>query len=318
MTETSTVMQAGSALQGTQLHGMIAQGSNVSGLAMHGFKFSGATKNGSALSNVRVVNGELLAEQGQTTLSGSDFYDAHLLAEWWNTGVTPTATATVEYKVTAVQAETSYDPTNTGSTYLYTLEQNVDDASDWQPACPLDADSRRVAIPLVATWDQQGNRVASNDLFTLGCTTGVLAKCYRWGYRPWVTSYGDLVSAHWTCTRLARADYCGNGTSHTHDGTEINLWDNLPSPGPIQSRGTTPLLMFFEAGWNTSGAVCLSHARWLLGGNLIAQHCPNRLIAPGPLVLGATVCDTVADVLGLGSSSQMFNDSNLNLNLDLL
>jgi hypothetical protein len=316
--ETATTVQAGSALQGTQLHGAISQGSNVANMAMLGFQFADATRNGSALSNVRIEHGELVAEQNQTTLHGLDLADTHLLAQWRNVKVNPPTTATVEYRITAVQAETSYDPTNTGSTFLYTLEQNVDNADNWQPACPLDADSRRVAIPLTATWDEGGNRVESSTLFTFGCTTGVIAKCYRWGYRPWVSGYGDLVSTHWACTRLARADYCGNGVSHTHDDTAINLWDNLPSPGPIQSHGTTPLLMFFEAGWNTGGAVCLSHARWLLGGNLIAQHCPHRLIAPGLLVLGATVCDTLAEVLGFDPNSRMFNESDLNLNLDIL
>jgi len=72
----------------------------------------------------------------------------------------------------------------------------------------------------------------------------------------------------------------------------------------------------FEAGWNTSGAVCLSHARWLNGGLLIALGCPGKLIAPGIGVLGATVCDTVQDVLDLNSGAMIFNESNLNANLN--
>jgi hypothetical protein len=117
---------------------------------------------------------------------------------------------------------------------------------------------------------------------------------------------------------MARADYCGNGTSHTREGTVINLWDNAPAPGPIEHEGTPPLGMLFEAGWSTTGAVCLSHGRWLLGGPVIALGCPDRLIAPGLGLLGATVCDTVAQVLGQTANARVFNDSNLNLNLDLL
>src|SRR5262249_50734974 len=150
------------------------------------------------------------------------------------------------------------------------------------------------------------------------CTTGVIAKCYRWGYRPWVTGYGNLVAMHWTCTRLARADYCGDGTTHTRDGTEINVWDNAPSPGPIQPHGQTPTAMVFEAGWDTGGAVCLSHARWLQGGSLLALLCPTRLVAPGLGILGATVCDTTSQVLGQAADASMFDESFLNLNLDLL
>jgi hypothetical protein len=112
---------------------------------------------------------------------------------------------------------------------------------------------------------------------------------------------------HWTCTRVARADYCGNGVEHTHDGTLINVWDKLPRP--IQSRAFSPG-MLFEAGWNTGGAVCLSRARWLLDdGALIAALCPDRLVPPG---LGGTVCDTVSQVFGYDANALMFNEAYLN------
>jgi hypothetical protein len=233
--------------------------------------------------------------------------------------VNPPVTTTVEYQITGVQSEDAmkYDPTHTGATYLYTLTQYVDSTGSWQLACPTDADGRNAAIPLAAMWDEHGARVESTTLFTFACTAGVIAKCYRWGYRPWVTGYGDLTTTHWVCTRLARADYCGNGKSHTREGTLINLWDNLPPAGPIQTQGQTPVGMLFEAGWNTSGAVCLSHARWLLGGPTIALGCPDRLLAPGVGILGATVCDTIAQVLGQPGNASIFNESYLNLNLDL-
>jgi len=306
--------------QGRELQGVQLQGTQVLNMAMVGFQLAGATLNGAALANARIEHGELVAEQGQATLHGLDLKDAHLIAQVRNIHVTPTATVNVEYRITGVVAEDAvqYDPTGTGGTYLYTLEQNVDGADNWQPACKLDADGRRAAIPVAATWNEHGDRVESSTLFTFGCTTGVIAKCYRWGYRPWLTGYGDVTATHWACTRMARADYCGNGTTHTQDGTVINLWDNLPSSGPINSHQTAPLGMLFEAGWATTGAVCLSHGRWLLGGPIIALGCPDRLIAPGLLVLNATVCDTVAQVLGQNANARTFNDSYLNLNLDWL
>jgi hypothetical protein len=289
-------------------------------MAMVGFQFTGATLNGVALSNVRIEHGELVAEQGQTTLHDLALNGAHLIAQIRNIHVTPTATATVEYRINGVVAEDAvhYDPTGTGGTYLYTLEQNIDGTGNYQPACNSDSDGRRAAIPLTATWNEHGDRIESSSLFTFGCTTGVIAKCYRWGYRPWLTGYGNVTDTHWACTRMARADYCGNGTAHTHEGTVINLWDNLPAPGPIQPKQTTPLLMLFEAGWTTTGAVCLSHGRWLLGGPIIALGCPDRLIAPGLLIPNATVCDTLAQVLGQNADARVFNDSYLNLNLDWL
>ncbi len=76
--------------------------------------------------------------------------------------------------------------------------------------------------------------------------------------------------------------------------------------------------MVFEAGWDTAGAVCVSHARWLLEGQLLANLCPAKLVPPG--LLGATVCDTVAGVLGYDADAKIFEDSYVNvhlLNLDL-
>jgi len=297
--------------QGSQLQGVVLLGSQLQDKTLRGFQLSGATLSGVALSNLHLEKGELVADQGR----GTALVNAHL------TGQVQTAAGAitlVDYQITAIEAEQAvYDPTSTGNTYLYALAQNVDGTGTYQAACGADQDGRHAAIAMTAIWDSHGNRVESSTLFTFGCTTGAVAKCYRWGYRPWVTGYGDLVATHWACTRLARADYCGNGTSHTRDGTLINVWDNLPAPGPIQAHGAPPLGMLFEAGWSTNGAVCLSHTRWLLNGPVIALGCPDRLIAPGLLLLGGTVCDTVAQALGQSTSARLFDESDLNLNLDL-
>jgi hypothetical protein len=311
--QTSVTEQAGMNMQGMNMQGMNMQGVNLQGMAMLGYRRNGATLAGAALDNVRVERGEVVAERGSTTLRGAALVGAHFLAEVRNLQVTPPATAVVEYRITAVAPELSqYDPTRTGNTFLYTLEQWIGDTGAWQAACPPDTDGRSVAIPLAATWDERGDRIEQGSLFTFGCTTGVIAKCYRWGYRPWVTGYGDLTATHWTCTRVARADYCGIGVPHTRNGTWINVWDKLPAPGPIQRHGLLAVVgMLFEAGWNTGGAVCLSHSRWLLDDGLeIAALCPERLIPPG---LGGTLCNTVQDVLGFDSNAQMFNESYLNL-----
>ena len=310
--QTSSVVQPGINMQGINM-----QGINMQGMAMQGFSVDGATLSGDPLTSVRLDRGELVAAHGGATLRGTSLVGAHLFAQVRNLGVTPPATARVEYRITAIAPESAqYDPTHTGNTFLYTLEQWVADTSTWQSACPADADGKTVAIPLTATWDEHGDRMETSSLFTFGCTTGVIAKCYRWGYRPWVTGYGDLAAVHWTCTRLARADYCGVGVPHTRTGTTINVWDDLPAPGPIQAHGgilgLPPLGMLFEAGWNTEGAVCLSHSRWILDDGLgIAALCPDRLVPPG--LLGETVCDTVSAVLDLDTNARMFNEAFLNL-----
>jgi hypothetical protein len=308
-------------MQGMTMQGMTMQGMTMQGMTMQGMRLGGATIDGDSLGNVHVEHGEVVAVRKGVVLRGADLVGAHFKADVRNTAVTPPKAAVAEYRVTSVELEDpDYDPTGTGDTYLYTLEQWVPDTSSWQPACPADTDGRRVAIPLAATWDEHGDRQPGGSRFTFGCTFGVIAKCYRWGYRPWVTGYGDLAQMHWACTRMARADYCGDGTPHTRNGTQINIWDKLPAPGPIQRRAGLPLPygplpmpgMLFEAGWNTGGAVCLSHARWLLGdADALAALCPGRLIPPSPV--GGTVCDTVSEALGYDGGAKLFNEAYLNL-----
>src|SRR4051812_47322688 len=191
--ETSSIEQPGINMQGINMQGINMQGINMQGMTMQGMSLGGATLSGDTLHSVRVERGELVAERGSVTLRGAALVGAHLHAQVRNLTVTPPASAVVDYRITAVEPERSqYDPTNTGHTFLYTLEQWVDDTGSWQPACSPDTDGRSVAIPLAATFDEHGDRVESSSLFTFGCTTGVIAKCYRWGYRPWVTGYGDL------------------------------------------------------------------------------------------------------------------------------
>ena len=298
----------GTQLQGTQLQGTQLQGTQLQGMSMQGFQLAGATLGGVELTNLRVERGEVVAEQDQVTLHGGSLIGAHLFAQLGNPNAGPPETALLEYRITnIVEEDAKYDPTNTGSTFLYTLEQNVDHGESWQPACPTDLDGRRVAIPLAATWSAQGDRIESSSLFTFGCTTGVIAKCYRWGYRPWIPGYGDLAAMHWACTRLARADYCGDGVSHTEDGTWVNVWDDLTEPGPIQDHGTHHLSgMSFEAAWNTSGAVCLSRTRWKQAMKQVTATCPARRM---PSSRAKKICDNVSDAHDNGLVVLLFNES---------
>jgi ADYC domain-containing protein/pentapeptide repeat protein len=310
--ETSSTQQYGVNMQGVNMQGVNMQGVNMQGVNMQGFELGNATLTGNSLSNLHVERGELVANRGATTLRGTQLTGVHLFAD----GTGPNGDVVIEFRVSSIMADTSnYDPTHTGGTYLYTLEQWVDDTGTWQPACGADYDGRHVAIPVTGIWNTHGDRIESSTQFTMGCTTGVIAKCYRWGYKPWLTGYGaDMTQIHWTCTRMARADYCGDGTPHTHDGTAINVWDTLAYPGPIQRRGfldLPPVGMFFEAGWSTGGAVCLSHARWLIDFDLLSNLCPDRLIAPG--LLGETVCDTLGDVTQYDADASLFDDSYPNL-----
>ena len=188
-----------------------------------------------------------------------------------------------------VEADAS-DPS--GEILLYTLlAKDADDT--WQNLCETDADGVATATLLAGTWDASGARHASTDLVTIGCTSRVLAKCIRWGYKPWQTVNGlALADYHQACTRMARADYCGNGQPHTRDGTLIDIWDNVP----IQELEPAPG-MEFEASWTPDGAYCLSRGRYTLDPDPIVRECPWKLAMPSPedLQAGCLVKLTTAE-----------------------
>ncbi|NVJ01622.1 hypothetical protein HV824_26375 [Myxococcus sp. AM009] len=211
-----------------------------------------------------------------------------------------------------------------GHTFLYRVRYTPSGGTSPVSLCSTGANW---AVPVKGVFNLTGARSESPRTFTLGCDAGVIAKCYRWGYQPWrdgATS-GPITEAHWSCTRMARADYCGQGTSFTQDGTRIRPWDDLtpaiisaPSPG----SGSDDLT--FEAGWNTAGPACLSHLRWKhltascvplnppiydANGDIV-NDCrdPNTPYSTGKC---AEICDN-ADEAAHYYGSRVFNSSALN------
>lgn len=124
---------------------------------------------------------------------------------------------------------------------------------------------------LSGTWDETGQHI-NNDNVTVACTSGVLAKCVRMGYKPWKQVAGvSLREYHQACTRMARADYCGNGISHTKDGTLIDVYDRLGIQQPDQDSN-----LVFEAAWGVDGALLLNHTRYE-DLERLQQECPAKL-----------------------------------------
>mgnify|MGYP007130736584 CR=1 FL=1 len=55
---------------------------------------------------------------------------------------------------------------------------------------------------------------------------------------------------------LIRADYCGDGTAHTVNGTILDIFDYLSPPVQLQEEKWQ-----MEARWTQTGALCLSQRR---------------------------------------------------------
>ena len=164
---------------------------------------------------------------------------------------------------------------------LYTLSFQDPEDSRWQPLCA----GGEKALFLEGMWDPGGGWKASSDLFTVSCTDGVLAKCVRWGYKPWKTARaksGKTVSLrdlHQACVRAARADYCGDGTSYTREGTLIDLWDANGLVVKISEKQSDPGFSA-EASFGTEGAGCIEKARY----DEYRPECPS----PEPQVFGSS------------------------------
>ena len=162
-----------------------------------------------------------------------------------------------------------------------------------KPLCGQRGEGPNRAIPLSGTWRADGRWQAGG--VTLACFGGVLAKCARWGYLPWETRRGrSLKPYHQACTRLLRADYCGDGKGHTENGTPINLWDDLG----VQGREAVPG-MAFEAAWTPEGAFGIRRTRFPAAMRYVRRTCPERLAED----------DSAACGVGSGASPLLCNES---------
>ena len=147
------------------------------------------------------------------------------------------------------------------------------------------------ALALRGSYGSDGSYSSSSSSITFACLTGTIAKCTRWGYRPFysaTTSTGNtvaLIDYHKACIRAAMADYCANGTTFTQDNTLVDVYDyELQQPyGGFISRTTAPTdtasMFRWESKFDKYGAVTLDFTRYEDLGNVEAA-CPGRFAPP--------------------------------------
>jgi hypothetical protein len=176
-------------------------------------------------------------------------------------------------RIDAVIADPAPRPTS-----LYDLSVQTPGSDRWQKLCEPDPDGRTTAIPVPGSWIED-QFVRSARGFTFACTAGAGGKCLRLGYLPWhQTGEGESMAPyHAACTRMMRADYCGDGTPHTVRGTEVQLFDRAGIFPHIGSGFGS-----FEAAWGPDGAVCVARTRRPESSlDQVLRACP-RLAATGP------------------------------------
>ena len=142
--------------------------------------------------------------------------------------------------------------------WLHTLAARHADGTSTN-LCLVGPDGRRAGFPV------PGRALADGTLaegrpgdFEISCTAGALAKCVRFGYRPWEIGPDGrpLRGLFNACIHMVRGDYGGDGRATTRDGTTIDVYDAWRIQTPDMDDAHD-----FEAGWGPEGAVCVRHPR---------------------------------------------------------
>jgi hypothetical protein len=184
--------------------------------------------------------------------------------------------------------------------YLYTVAYREAATGRWQNLCLPDREGATQAMALAGRWDERGDFLDDGQL-TFACTNGALAKCVRLGYKPWKTVQGrSLRDFHQACTRLIRADYLGDGRSHTREGTLVEVYDVLGMRRPSGGK------MVFEAAWSPLGATCIRRTRLGEPVGALVRQCRAGRSCPAA---GAATCLNAAQALKDHPESLLFVNS---------
>jgi len=292
----STAESAGAATvdNGTFFNGIFFNGIFFNGVQLEPIRFDTIRLDGRALPQVSLDGGVLVASAaGGGVLSGSGLVGAELMGSLSNGAV-------VTLRIDGVAAGSAADMQR------YSVSARVEGGGGFQPLCGVAADGTAVkAIPLAGTWDTSagtptgGAHIDDPNVFTFACEGYVLAKCVEFGYAPWrsvteceapgTCATRSLAAFHQACTRLLRADYCGDGTATTRDGTPVDIWDRFGLQADDAPTWN------FEAEWGEGGAVCIDATRWATiasdGDSVqayIHDHCGDRWVKPGCGGAGST------------------------------
>jgi hypothetical protein len=246
-------------------------GSNAAGTGADGSPLSGITLDGSGMRTVRISDGAVL--------SGAALVGATFSTQ------SPDGSP-IELRIDTLSMSPSQH--HAGSAVnRYTLSYREGGSSAWAPVCVPPEGVTAAAVPLAGRWSYEqgvpggGDKLDAPGWITFACAGYALYKCVDLGYEPWTSAGGvPLGDHHRACVRMLRADYCGNGTSYTVDGTVINVFDALG----IQQDTESWLL---EAEWDVDGARCLSRQR--IQGGATPDCAPELAACEGPPGWGETL-----------------------------
>jgi hypothetical protein len=243
----------GASLNGSSLNGLSLNGFTINGFTINGFTINGFTINGFTINGTQFQG--TLADGHDTPISGTQMIGASI-------------TLVNGFNIYVLTLDNIYKNPSAPDGDVYFYDISVYDVLQNQttPLCTHNGQPTQ-AIPLRNHWDlATGDRIDDPDVITFACRGAVLAKCVEWGYEPWRTATRcdeqgqncaevSLADYHQACTRMARNDYCGDGTPHTVNGTPIDVYDRL-SPNIQSPVSAGHPAWGVEAEWGPDGAVC--------------------------------------------------------------
>jgi hypothetical protein len=252
----------GKSLNGISVNGTTLNGKSLNGKSLNGISLNGISLSGASLTGVSVSNTQLRGTKSGATVSGAQLVGATMTGQM-------TDSSPVDLRI---DASTTLAAPNT-DVRVYTISYNT--TAGWQPLC-TDPTLGNQAILFPGTWNLTTvKHQADANLFTVACRGATFAKCEELGYK------GDsLIDTYLeTCIRALRADYCGDGVTHTVDGTLINIYDKLN----IQAD---TLAWSLESNWTPDGAVCINKGR--IATSLVEPAVPacmaSRAKVPCPAI----------------------------------
>jgi hypothetical protein len=248
---------------GVSLNGVSLNGVSLNGVSLNGVSLNGTGLNSVSLDSISLASGNLNgAPLGgisltSSTLSAASLPGSHLVGTHWSGTLSTGDALSLRIDATTVLPAPNED--------VRSYDVSFATPAGWMPLCGNDADGKSIAaIALSGVWSYErgvpggGGFTPSASQFTFACRKTAIAKCVEFGYKPWIAIAGEvngypdhLVS----CTRMLRADYCGDGRSFTVNGTPVNIYDNSGIQADTEAWS-------IEAEWTASGARCTNEAQF--------------------------------------------------------
>ena len=251
----SSLAFAGRVPNGRLFNGRLFNGRELNGRLFNGRLFNGTNLTASFDGGPEISGSALIGRELQAVDESDPSQSIHLRIASYEPAPTGVAHYQIQYEDQAVCG------------FIFVRGRRLPRfCSKWQPLCGNDAAGNAVRSLLVpGRWDYNSGAKISyspNDI-TLSCVgVGAIAKCiempngdgtYARGYFPWESQTMDGL--HQACVRMVRADYFGDGRSHTVEGRQIDVFDYW------RRQTDSDPSWLPEAVWSAQGALCLSHTR---------------------------------------------------------